>query len=316
MTGSDITMMRSVALTLANAFMSIWCVLYNKYIVDPREGNIFPLPNCLAICQSIFTVCCLLCARFAGLTNDPRIGFSLPPGARTLGLIAIFYVFNVMFGLMSLEFLTVPMYSVLKRGTIPATFIGEYLFLSSSGVTRTLPSICVMLFGSLIAGYYDLHFSFLGYLFGILSCVSQAAAFIFSKRFASTSGDAEWGIVYFNSVVSIFAMIPFVFIYGEFDRLVELINTTPSDTRPFSLWFVFTHVAMNGLSVLLLNYFIFANCNNNSPLTVGITGQLKAILQIFFGILMFGKTPGMRSGFGVVLNTVGSVGAVPPRWGG
>jgi solute carrier family 35 protein len=307
MDGKDVNMIRSVGLTLANAFMSIWCVLHNKYVVDPHEGNIFPLPNCLAICQSLFTITCLLSARFLGLTNDPRIGLTPPAGAKSLFVIAIMYVFNVMFGLMSLEFLTVPMYSVLKRGTIPATFVGEYLFLSSSAVGKTLPSIVVMLAGSVVAGYYDLHFSFFGYLFGTLSCASQAASFIFSKKFAATSADAEWGIVYFNSVVSVMAMVPFVFLYGEHTQLWDLLTNTPSDAHPYSLLFVFSHICLNGLSVLALNYFIFANCNNNSPLTVGITGQLKAILQIFFGILLFGKTPGYRSGVGVVLNCVGSV---------
>lgn len=284
---------RAIGITMANTLLSCWGVIYGKYVLE-----MMPASNIILLVQNFVTIFTLLLLRLFGVVKDPGIGLSLPPTFKVQGLIALLYTGNVLFGLLSLRYLTVPMYSVLKRGTIPVVFFGELFLLRKLSVLSTLPSIVVMLAGSCVAAYFDLYFSALGYTVGLMSCVSQSAALMASTRFMK-GRDAELGIVYFNAVVSSLCIIPTIYFFfpSEVGVLTERVASVGAPL-------VF-HLVGNGLSIAALNYSIFLNCNVNSPLTVGITGQLKTVLQIFLGILFFGKMPSPLSFVGVVLNTVG-----------
>jgi len=137
--------------------------------------------------------------------------------------------------------------------------------------------------------------------------VSQAASYIVSKSSSSRSGTEKSsiiGIVYYNSIFTIIALVPLM-----------LLTRSPASAGGGSTEFAAMgrifglasfHVMLNGLSAFVLNFAIFLNCNVNSPLAIGVTGNAKAVVTTLVGVGWFQRPLTFLGILGLVLNTIGA----------
>jgi len=105
--------------------------------------------------------------------------------------------------------------------------------------------------------------------------------------------------MYYNNVMSIPFMIPIIY-YSEWKYLLQYDKW---NSIPF--WFCFL---ASTVQAFLLNYFIFLCSIVNSPLTTSITGQLKNIIQVILGLMIFRDVIiTWLLGFGLVMSTLASI---------
>jgi hypothetical protein len=88
----------------------------------------------------------------------------------------------MMFGLGGTQALSLPMLTVLRRGSILFTMIGEYFVLRVKAGTAVQVSVFLMLFGALVAAFDDLSFVLTGYVFITLNNLCTAAQGVYMKQ--------------------------------------------------------------------------------------------------------------------------------------
>jgi drug/metabolite transporter (DMT)-like permease len=123
-------------------------------------------------------------------------------------------------------------------------------------------------------------------LFGSLSCIFQGASFELGKRLVEHQGSL-WSVLMLNSLVSTALQFVTIVVTNELPAL------SPSSMTPLMLF----HLILNSCLVMVMNYFIFLNCSVNSPLAHAVTGNIKAVLTVAAGIVLF-STP--ISGMGYI----------------
>lgn len=77
--------------------------------------------------------------------------------------LAIFWCLNVLSGIFTLEYMSIPMFSTLRRLTTLIVLIGEHTLLRKYASRPVWASVLVMTTGALIAGVSDLEFNPIGY---------------------------------------------------------------------------------------------------------------------------------------------------------
>ena len=264
-------------------FLSTGATLHNKFIFD----HVLKSSNCLLLVQNAVTLIVLLIMRRAGVVV-------FHSSVNTDWLAGFFYAANVVCGLWSLTYVNVVMFGVLKRCTILVTWSIEFLFSSNHNTVACLPSLLVMMVGTLTAGHYDTTFSMLGYSLAAASCFTQGIAFELSQRAAKRS-HGVCSVLYSNSVASLILLAVILFVNGELRELIS---------RPITTGLIL-HLILNSCTCLALNFFVFLNCYVNSPLAHTVTGNMKIVLTSTLGVILF-ATPLSGIGFvGLCLNFLG-----------
>ena len=105
---------------------STWCTLYNKYILK----DVLPSSNLLLLAQNLLTIILLLLGQLLGLIQCKTITLSPhtllgQENVKNDALIGVMYALNVITGLWSLKFLTIPVFGALKRSTVIIVWLGE-----------------------------------------------------------------------------------------------------------------------------------------------------------------------------------------------
>eukprot|EP00906_Rhabdomonas_costata_P005822 RCo008650 len=285
---------------------STWCTLYNKYILQ----EVLPSSNLLLLFQGCVTIASLHAMQFLGMINCPSISLRWPrlkasSSDRADLTVGLLYALNVMFGLWSLKFLTIPIFGTLKRAAVVVVWLGEYFILNTRGAAQCLPPLLVMVAGATLAGLFDLHFVALGYFFAMLSSLAQATAFVLSKKAISQTKELPvseriFSMLYYNSWVSVPLLAVVVFITEGWEEAFSGLRHSGS------LSWAVTTVIVNGLSVMAMNYSIFLNCNVNSPLSHAICGNVKAVITTCIGIVLFQKPLNTLGALGIMLNFAGT----------
>ena len=227
----------------------------------------------------------------------------------------------VVLSLVALHYVNIPVYNTIRRFSTLLVIVIErlFVFLSYSFICVALSHLCLflcswlnkkvpmdelasvlmMVAGAVVAYMGDLTFSFEGYALTILSCVACAAYLVCIRFTKERTQSGEFEMMLYNNILS----IPFVLFLVLGLELDGLLN--------FQHWLDISFLLclfMSALLAFLLNYFMFLCSNVNSPLTTSVTGQVKAILSVFFGLFFFGDviiTPLLLTGLGIT--SVGSI---------
>ena len=266
---------------------SSFCVLYNKHILS----HVFANANCLLLVQNVVAVLLLGLGRRTG-----KLSFEVSLTTRGDWLSAGCYTVNVMAGLAALGFMSVPMFSALKRSTIAVSWVIEWLFDYKPTTMGTLPALGVMLGSTLFAAHHDLKFEWRGYALAVTSCVAQGSAFELGRRIAQSSNKGICAVLFANSVVSMLVQLAFLGVTGEWRELL------PALTNPE----VVVHFVGNSLAALALNYCVFLNCTVNSPLAHAVTGNMKAVFTTTIGAALFESHLALLGWLGVRGNFTGA----------
>lgn len=238
---------------------------FNKALVDEKAGFGFRYSQSLLFLQMVFTV-----ALFQGLRAIGVVTFTHPmPTAvhplvgRTGGFllrlapVSTFYCLNALGGMLSLQGLSLPMYSVLKRATPILVAVMEYAWLKRRSTRMVVASLALCMAGFILAGLGDLVFDAKAYALALVSCASQAMYLLQVDKVGKELQVNSHELLYYNSLISLVLLTPVVLLTGE---LRESLFVYDRWSDPWFLASLFV-MLLFGMS---LNFFQFL-CTQGQP---------------------------------------------------
>ncbi|KAH0582665.1 GDP-mannose transporter into the lumen of the Golgi [Termitomyces sp. 'cryptogamus'] len=200
---------------------SILMTVVNKFVVS---GVNFSMTFLLLAMQSTVCVLCVLAAkktkfiRFRSFDMDDAKAW-FPISAL---LVSVIYT-----GSKSLQFLSIPVYTIFKNLTIILIAYGEVLWFGGQVTGLTFASFILMVISSIIAAWPDIinamensvslanaptslesftgaiHELNIGYLWMLLNCIASAGFVLAMRRRIKVTGFSDWDSMFYNNLLCI-----------------------------------------------------------------------------------------------------------------
>ncbi|KAH3760388.1 GDP-fucose transporter 1 [Pelomyxa schiedti] len=294
--------------------VSISLVFFNKYVMQAYH---FEFPLALTWYQQILSFVCLsLCGHFGKtyrpLSIIPPIEFKYQIAKQVASLTAIF-VAMLAFNNLCLKYVEVWFYQVARSMTIVFSIAFSYYFLNATTSRPAMKACFVVTVGFLIGvlgksggdsgrGTEEGQFQMkvLGVVFGVSSSVFVALYGVYVKKKMIIFNHNEWHLMTYNTILSLFFLLPLVFISGE---VWGVLDADVWNTAPLSFLVTATFTGILGFSVSIA---MFMQIKFTSPLTNTISGTVKACLQTILSLLLWNSYVGLMGAIGVVLVIGGS----------
>eukprot|EP00096_Caligus_rogercresseyi_P015539 TRINITY_DN7991_c0_g1_i1.p1 TRINITY_DN7991_c0_g1~~TRINITY_DN7991_c0_g1_i1.p1 ORF type:complete len:345 (-),score=143.29 TRINITY_DN7991_c0_g1_i1:347-1381(-) len=256
--------------------VSLAIMLVNKQVLTLQK---FPSPLFLGLGQMLATLLILRTLSLAGFLSLPPLNLSTISQLLPLPL---FYLSNMLFGLLVTQELSLPMITVLRRFSILFTLLLQISFLKIIPSKPISASVALMILGALLAASNDLSFSIPGYAFITLNNLSTALCGIYSKLKMNSKQAAfgPYGLAYLNSAIMIGPLGILVLLHEDLEAL-----------RAFGGWgesgFLLGFLSSCALGCLLI-YSSNLCTHINSPLDTNIIGCLKNVVVTYVGMVFGG----------------------------
>uniref|UniRef100_A0A8C3MH48 Uncharacterized protein n=1 Tax=Geospiza parvula TaxID=87175 RepID=A0A8C3MH48_GEOPR len=236
---------------------SFLTVLVNKALLSAYS---FPSPMFLGIGQMTATILILYVSKLNKIVHFPDFDKSIPVKLFPLPLI---YVGNHLSGLSSTSKLSLPMFTVLRKFTIPLTLLLEIIILGISFFPRS-----------------DLSFSLEGYIFVLLNDIFTAANGVYTKQKIDPKELGKYGVLFYNACFMVIPTVIISFSTGDFQQATHFQHWT-------NFLFVFQFI-LSCLLGFLLMYSTVLCSHYNSALTTTVVGAIKNISIAYIGMLIGG----------------------------
>ncbi|XP_033267269.1 UDP-N-acetylglucosamine/UDP-glucose/GDP-mannose transporter isoform X3 [Orcinus orca] len=230
---------------------SFLLVLVNKALLTTYR---FPSPIVLGIGQMAVTIMILYVSKLNKVIHFPDFDKKIPIKLFPLPLL---YIGNHISGLSSTSKLSLPMFTVLRKFTIPLTLLLETIILGS-----------------------DLAFNLEGYIFVFLNDIFTAANGVYTKQKMDPKELGKYGVLFYNAC---FMIIPTL-----------IISVSTGDLRQateFNQWknvlFIIQFLLSCFLGFLLM-YSTLLCSYYNSALTTAVVGAIKNVSVAYIGMLVGG----------------------------
>ncbi|XP_030323804.1 UDP-N-acetylglucosamine/UDP-glucose/GDP-mannose transporter isoform X2 [Calypte anna] len=230
---------------------SFLIVLVNKALLSAYS---FPSPMFLGIGQMAATILILYVSKLNKIVHFPDFDKSIPMKLFPLPLI---YVGNHISGLSSTGKLSLPMFTVLRKFTIPLTLLLEIIILGS-----------------------DLSFNLEGYTFVLLNDIFTAANGVYTKQKIDPKELGKYGVLFYNACFMVIPTVIISFSTGDFQQATRFQHWT-------NFLFVFQFL-LSCLLGFLLMYSTVLCSHYNSALTTTVVGAIKNISIAYIGMLIGG----------------------------
>ncbi|KAM6226359.1 nucleotide sugar transporter SLC35D2 isoform 4-T4 [Spheniscus humboldti] len=230
---------------------SFLIVLVNKALLSAYS---FPSPMFLGIGQMAATILILYVSKLNKIVHFPDFDKSIPVKLFPLPLI---YVGNHISGLSSTSKLSLPMFTVLRKFTIPLTLLLEIIILGS-----------------------DLSFNLEGYTVVLLNDLFTAANGVYTKQKIDPKELGKYGVLFYNACFMVVPTVIISFSTGDFHQATHFQHWT-------NVLFVFQFL-LSCLLGFLLMYSTVLCSHYNSALTTTVVGAIKNISIAYIGMLIGG----------------------------
>ncbi|NXK95350.1 S35D2 protein, partial [Formicarius rufipectus] len=253
---------------------SFLIVLVNKALLSAYS---FPSPVFLGIGQMAATILILYVSKLYNIVHFPDFDRSIPVKLFPLPLI---YVGNHISGLSSTSKLSLPMFTVLRKFTIPLTLLLEIIILGKRYSLSIIVSVFAIILGAFIAAGSDLSFNLEGYIFVFLNDIFTAANGVYTKQKIDPKELGKYGVLFYNACFMVVPTIIISFSTGDFQQAIHFHHWTN-----FLFVFQFTISCLLGF---LLMYSTVLCSHYNSALTTTVVGAIKNISIAYIGMLIGG----------------------------
>ncbi|XP_053910471.1 UDP-N-acetylglucosamine/UDP-glucose/GDP-mannose transporter [Cuculus canorus] len=253
---------------------SFLIVLVNKALLSAYS---FPSPMFLGVGQMTATILILYVSKLNKVIHFPDFDKSIPVKLFPLPLI---YVGNHISGLSSTSKLSLPMFTVLRKFTIPLTLLLEIIILGKRYPLSIIVSVFAIILGAFIAAGSDLSFNLEGYTFVLLNDIFTAANGVYTKQKIDPKELGKYGVLFYNACFMVVPTLIISFSTGDFHKAIH-----------FQHWTKFLFVFQFLLSCLLgflLMYSTVLCSHYNSALTTTVVGAIKNISIAYIGMLIGG----------------------------
>ncbi|XP_052200642.1 UDP-N-acetylglucosamine transporter UGNT1-like isoform X2 [Diospyros lotus] len=269
---------------------AVLLVMFNKAAISSYD---FPCSNVITLLQ-LMTSCIFLYSlrnwkiiSFAdgneeSKATNPATLVPFKTLVHTLPL-SLSYLLYMLASMESVRGVSVPMYTTLRRTTVAFTMVVEYFLVGQKHSPPVICSVATIILGALVAGARDLSFDLYSYAVVFLSNICTAIYLASVARVGKSSGLNSFGLMWCNGVICGPVLLFWTFIRGD---LEVTMNFPHLFTPGFQVVMV-----LSCIMAFLLNYCVFLNTTLNSALTQTICGNLKDLVTIGLGWLLFGGLP-------------------------
>lgn len=170
------TLFEQLFACVAYGTVSISITLFNKAVFSVYH---FKFPNLVMLGQMLVTLLLIKAGSSLGYLEISRIS---KDGLKKLFPLTLAWWVYVLSGVTALRFLTVPMFGLLRRGTTLAVVTGEFYMFGKVVSNNHVGAIMIMLLGGLVGVSNDLSYSFWGYFYIAICCVSTAMYLLLIRK--------------------------------------------------------------------------------------------------------------------------------------
>uniref|UniRef100_A0A8B9SCS0 Sugar phosphate transporter domain-containing protein n=1 Tax=Apteryx owenii TaxID=8824 RepID=A0A8B9SCS0_APTOW len=237
----------------------------------------FPSPIFLGIGQMTATILILYVSKLNKIIHFPDFDKSIPVKLFPLPLI---YVGNHISGLSSTGRLSLPMFTVLRKFTIPLTLLLEIIILGKRYPLSIIVSVLAIILGAFIAAGSDLAFNLEGYTFVLLNDIFTAANGVYTKQKIDPKELGKYGVLFYNACFMVVPTVIISFSTGDFQQATDFQHWT-------NFLFIFQFLLSCFLGFLLMYSTVLCS-HYNSALTTTVVGAIKNISIAYIGMLVGG----------------------------
>ncbi|XP_017676713.1 PREDICTED: UDP-N-acetylglucosamine/UDP-glucose/GDP-mannose transporter isoform X2 [Lepidothrix coronata] len=223
------------------------------------------------------TILILYVSKLNNIVHFPDFDKSIPVKLFPLPLI---YVGNHISGLSSTSKLSLPMFAVLRKFTIPLTLLLEIIILGKWYPLSIIVSVFAIILGAFIAAGSDLSFNLEGYIFVLLNDIFTAANGVYTKQKIDPKELGKYGVLFYNACFMVVPTVIISFSTGDFQQAIHFQHWT-------NFLFLF-QFALSCLLGFLLMYSTVLCSHYNSALTTTVVGAIKNISIAYIGMLIGG----------------------------
>ncbi|KIL65528.1 hypothetical protein M378DRAFT_186393 [Amanita muscaria Koide BX008] len=320
---NEISSASAVSSIICYCVASIMMTLINKFIVS---GANFSMTFLLLCIQSTVCVGCVALVRSLGLISFRA--FNIEDAKAWLPISALL-VSVIYTGSKSLQFLSIPVYTIFKNLTIILIAYGEVLWFGGKVSTLTLTSFLIMVVSSVIAAWSDVSVTpspssaanyndgtmfdlqtmqamagrlGIGYFWMFCNCMVSAAYVLTMRKRIKGTGFSDWDSMFYNSLLTIPILAVFSFVVEDWGT-ENLSRNFPSETRGFLLF----AIAFSGAAAVGISYTTAWCVRTTSSTTYSMVGALNKLPVAASGMLFFGDGVTFGSVSAIVIGFIAGV---------
>ncbi|KAI0741450.1 UDP-galactose transporter [Daedaleopsis nitida] len=309
------TSVSSVPPIVCYCIASILMTVINKFVVSGRDFNMNFL---LLAIQSSVCVACVVAVKKLGIisfrdfdSKDAKAWFPI-----SVMLVGVIYT-----GSKSLQYLSIPVYTIFKNLTIILIAYGEVIWFGGRVTGLTLVSFILMVASSIIAAWADISDALtagdpavaealsglssvtgvvtklnVGYFWMFMNCATSAAYVLTMRKRIKGTGFSDWDTMFYNNLLSI-PVLAVASIVAENWGYDNLSRNFPPETRNFLLF----AIAFSGAAAVGISYTTAWCIRATSSTTYSMVGALNKLPVAASGMIFFGDavTFGSVSAVGV-----------------
>lgn len=223
------------------------------------------------------TIMILFVAKLNKIIHFPDFDKRIPAKLFPLPLL---YIGNHLSGLSSTGKLSLPMFTVLRKFTIPLTLLLETIVLGKQHSLGIVASVFAIVLGAVVAAGSDLAFNLEGYIFVFLNDIFTAANGVYTKQKMDPKELGKYGVLFYNACFMIIPTFIISVSTGDFQQATE-----------FNQWKNILFIMQFLLSCFLGFLLMYATvlCSHyNSALTTAVVGAIKNVSVAYIGMLVGG----------------------------
>ncbi|PCH44414.1 UDP-galactose transporter [Wolfiporia cocos MD-104 SS10] len=291
----------SVPPILCYCIASILMTVVNKYVVSGQQFNM----NFLLLCiQSSVSVLCVITVKRIGLITfrdfdkrDAKMWFPI-----SFLLVSVIYT-----GSKSLQYLSIPVYTIFKNLTIILIAYGEVIWFGGRVTGLTLVSFLFMVLSSIIAAWADISDALaagdpavaesvgalatmkgvvtslnVGYFWMFVNCATSATYVLSMRKRIKATGFSDWDTMYYNNLLSIPVLAVFSLLAESWGS-ENLDRNFPQETRNFLLF----AIAFSGAAAVGISYTTAWCIRATSSTTYSMVGALNKLPVAASGMIFF-----------------------------
>ncbi|OBZ66384.1 GDP-mannose transporter [Grifola frondosa] len=298
----DVLAVSAVPPIVCYCIASILMTVVNKFVVSGHQFNM----NFLLLCiQSTVCVLCVASVKKIGVISfrdfdvkDAKAWFPI-----SALLVSVIYT-----GSKSLQYLSIPVYTIFKNLTIILIAYGEVIWFGGRVTGLTLLSFIFMVISSIIAAWADISDVLaagdpavtealsgfaavsgvvsklnVGYFWMFVNCATSAAYVLTMRKRIKLTGFSDWDTMFYNNLLSI--------------PVLAVASIVPEQTRNFLLF----AIAFSGAAAVGISYTTAWCIRATSSTTYSMVGALNKLPVAASGMIFFGDavTFGSVSAVGV-----------------
>ncbi|KAJ5290769.1 GDP-mannose transporter [Penicillium angulare] len=283
------------AAVLAYCFSSISMTVVNKYVVSGSSWNLNFLY--LAI-QAVICTAAILVLRQMGMI--PNLAALESRKAKKWLPVSIAFVGMIYTSTKSLQFLSVPVYTIFKNLTIIAIAYGEVLWFGGKVTPLLLLSFGLMVLSSVVAAWADIQSALngdghsdetaaaistlnAGYAWMGLNVFCTASYVLGTRKFITSLNFKNWDTMYYNNLISLPIMIVCSLVTEDWSS-ANLARNFPVETRNNLM----IGMLYSGLGAIFISYSSAWCIRKTSSTTYSFVGYLNKLPLAISGIVFFG----------------------------